>query len=390
MRSRDLILVTILVIVALLAGILVGPYLGATQSPQYTTLYTPIYRTQIVTETRTEIVTTPLYQVQTTTIVQTYVSEWPLRITDALGREVVIDKPPTRIVSTAPSITEILGFLGLVDKIVGVDSYSNYPPEVLELVKAGRIAVVGGPWTLDVEKIIGLKPDIVFMCRGVTPQETSFAPKLESVGVKTFFLRCDLARDQYDLYEDIRAIGIIAGVRDAAANLIERIQANISSVQAKIASANASRVRVLILIGPPTWGLWTGGGDTFMGWLIRTAGGSNIADRFRGWVQLSYEDVLQADPQVIIVLAHGSAETVNDIKNSLANSPITRTTAWKNGDVYVITGVVADTFQRPSPRLVDALNILAKILHPEIFGRFESADVIKILLIARIILVGVV
>lgn len=88
-------------------------------------------------------------------------------LTDALGREVRFSEAPKRVVSTLPSITEFLFVLGLGDKVVGVDSYSNWPPEVLELVKQGKIAVVGGPWTLDVEKIASLKPDLVLMGKGV-------------------------------------------------------------------------------------------------------------------------------------------------------------------------------------------------------------------------------
>jgi len=203
-------------------------------------------------------------------------------LSDALGRELRFSEAPRRVVSTLPSITEFLFALGLGDKVVGVDSYSNWPPEVLELVKQGKITVVGGPWTLDVEKIASLKPDLVLMGKGVGPQMTQFAPKLEEKGMKTFFLISNAAKDQYDIFTDIRTLGKIFGVDQRAAEVIENIQQRINNVTSKLAGVT-KKPKVLQLAGPPSWGLYSAGGDTFIGWLITTAGGENIASKYRGW-----------------------------------------------------------------------------------------------------------
>jgi iron complex transport system substrate-binding protein len=149
------------------------------------TVYTTATVTKPITLPTTVITTT------TTPVITTITTPWPKTVIDALGREIRFDESPKRIVSTIPSITEHLFVLGLGDRVVGVDKYSNWPSEVARLVEQGKIAVVGGPWTLDVEKIVALKPDLVLMCRGAKPQETQFAPKLEEMGVKTFFLRCE-------------------------------------------------------------------------------------------------------------------------------------------------------------------------------------------------------
>jgi iron complex transport system substrate-binding protein len=295
-------------------------------------------------------------------------------LSDALGREVRLSEVPKRVVSTLPSITEFLFVLGLGDKVVGVDSYSNWPPEVLELVKQGKIAVVGGPWTLDVEKIASLKPDLVLMGKGVGPQMTQFAPKLEEKGIKTFFLISNTAKDQYDIFTDIRTLGKIFGVEQRAAEVIESIQQRINNATSKLASVT-KKPKVLQLAGPPSWGLYSAGGDTFIGWLITTAGGENIASKYGGWPKLSYEDILSNNPEVIMVTVMNVDP--KKVIEEISQTPLTNTIAWKSGRVYVLTGEADDLICRPGPRIADALEMIAQIIHPEIFGEVKRHDVVK-------------
>jgi iron complex transport system substrate-binding protein len=295
-------------------------------------------------------------------------------LSDALGRELRFSEVPRRVVSTLPSITEFLFVLGLGDKVVGVDSYSNWPPEVLELVKQGKITVVGGPWTLDVEKIASLKPDLVLMGKGVGPQMTQFAPKLEEKGMKTFFLISNAAKDQYDIFTDIRTLGKIFGVDQRAAEVIENIQQRINNVTSKLAGVT-KKPKVLQLAGPPSWGLYSAGGDTFIGWLITTAGGENIASKYRGWPMLSYEDILSNNPDVIVITVMNVDP--KKVIEEISQTPLTNTIAWKGGRVYVLTGEADDMISRPGPRIADALEMLAQIIHPEVFGEVKRHDVVK-------------
>jgi iron complex transport system substrate-binding protein len=295
-------------------------------------------------------------------------------LSDALGRELRFSEVPRRVVSTLPSITELLFVLGLGDKVVGVDSYSNWPPEVLELVKQGKIAVVGGPWTLDVEKIASLKPDLVLMGKGVGPQVAQFAPKLEEKGMKTFFLISNAAKDQYDIFTDIRTLGKIFGVEQRAAEVIENIQQRINNVTSKLASVT-KKPKVLQLAGPPSWGLYSAGGDTFIGWLITTAGGENIASKYRGWPKLSYEDILSNNPDVIVITVMNVDP--KKVIEEISQTPLANTIAWKGGRVYVLTGEADDMISRPGPRIADALEMLAQIIHPEVFGEVKRHDVVK-------------
>jgi len=296
-------------------------------------------------------------------------------LSDALGREVRFSEIPKRVVSTLPSITELLFVLGLGDKVVGVDSYSSWPPEVLELEKQGKIAVVGGPWTLDVEKITSLEPDLVLMGKGVGPQVTQFAPKLEEKGIKTFFLISNAAKDQYDIFTDIRTLGKIFGVEQRAAEVIENIQQRINNVTSKLASVT-KKPKVLQLAGPPSWGLYSAGGDTFIGWLITAAGGENIASKYRGWPKLSYEDILSNNPDVIVITVMNVDP--KEVIEEISQTPLTNTTAWKGGRVYVLTGEADNMISRPGPRIADALEMIAQIIHPEVFGEVKRHDVVKI------------
>jgi len=330
--------------------------------------YVPIYTT--VSETKI------LNQTITTSYVVTTKLEWPRALTDALGRRIEISKPPERIVSTIPSITEELVALGLLNKIVGVDSYSNYPPIINDLKKNGSVADVGGPWTLDIEKIISLRPDIVFMCRGVKPQETQFAPKLEERGIKTFFLICDAAKSQYDVYTDLRLIALATGSEKNVDSVIENIQKTIDKVTNTLSRYNLSKPKVLILLGPPSWGLWSAGGDTFINWMITTAGGVNIASRYSGWPMLDKEYIISQNPDLILVTVHGLDP--KKVIDEISNDPVLKDTkAAKNNKIFVITGEAGDALLRPGPRIGLAVETLAKIFYPEIFGSPSSSDIVS-------------
>ena len=143
----------------------------------YATLTTSVEKPMTITSTTVVTVTSQVTVVASTTTTVPVVTTKTITITphrvtvvDALGRIVELHEVPKRVVSLAPSITEILWALGLGSYVVGVDEYSNYPQEVVELVKEGKITTVGGYWNPDIEKIVMLKPDLVLADAGVQPQ----------------------------------------------------------------------------------------------------------------------------------------------------------------------------------------------------------------------------
>jgi len=374
------------IVIALILGVIIG-YLPPAIAPKPTVTVTQLGTVTVyTTATVTQPITLPTTVITTIITPQTIPQTWPRTVLDALGREIRFDEPPKRIVSTIPSITEHLFVLGLGDRVVGVDKYSNWPSEVTRLVEQGKIAVVGGPWTLDVEKIVALKPDLVLMCRGAKPQETQFAPKLEEMGVKTFFLRCNAAKDQYDIYADIRTISTIFGIEQKAEEVINSIQQKIDSITQRLTNVT-KKPKVLQLAGPPSWGLYSTGGDTFIHWLITTAGGINIASQYSGWPRLSYEYILSQDPEIIIVAVHDVDP--KRIFEEIVQTPLTNTTAWKTGRVYVLLDEADDMISRPGPRIADALTLIAKVIHPEVFGEAQRPDVVKLSSLTPVVQIAV-
>ena len=400
------------IIIALIVGIGIGyaVLIGAVK-PVTTTITVPKTVTTTSTQTLVKTTTIPTTTVTTATLVSTIVTTTtyektitspttsvttitkPVTLTitsivnktvtktliykvvyDALGRLITFNRTPERIVCLAPSITEIVFALGLGDKVVGVDDYSNYPQEVNELVKEGRIQRVGGYWTPDFEKIAELKPDLVLA--SVSPH-AKMLDKFRELGLNVIFLKSNTARNAYDIYQDIMLVASIFNVEDKARKLIDDIQSTIDNVIQTLAKANATPVKTLIILGPPSWGLWTTGGDTFIDYVITTSGGVNIASKYSGWVKLDYEEVLAQDPEVIIVSIMGTREDAEKIFNDIANSPLNQTTAFKNERVYVFIGEADDVLMRPGPRISTAIKMLSQVLHPEVFGEINRSDVIK-------------
>ncbi|MEM1961345.1 MAG: ABC transporter substrate-binding protein [Sulfolobales archaeon] len=346
MVARNVALTLVVALMMLAAGFGVGTYLaGGTAT------------TAIITEIKT---TTVVFTERLTELTTVVMPEARISVVDALGREITFDKPPTRVVSLAPSITEMLFALGLQDRVVGVTSHCNYPPEVQQLVSKGEIAIIGGFWTPDLEKIVSLKPDLVIGSAGTLPH-LKLKESLEQVGIKVFYTRA--ASDKYDVYSDIRALAKIFRVERVAEELINRIEADIKSVETSI--PKDEKPKVLVLLGPPAWGLYSAGGNTFMGWLIRTAGGVNIADKFTGWPVLDYDFILLHDPDVIIISAMGLNYTT--LSKEIGETPLALTKAFKNGKVYLVDQEANDILVRPGPRLGLAVRMLASILFPDIF-----------------------
>lgn len=352
-HGRSIAVVVVVAVVMLLAGIAIGMAISPGGSTQIaTTIHVPI--TQVVTSTRPA----------------------QISVIDALGREVVFDGVPKRVVSLAPSVTEILFALGLGDRVVGVTSFCNYPPEVPRLVSEGRISVIGGFWNPDSEKVVSLKPDLVIGSAGTRPH-LQLKDLLEEAGIKVVYVYGNDAGSLYDVVRDIRTIARIFGVEDAAEKLIKEIEGEIGSVTITIANATRGSAgpKVLLLLGPPAFGLYSAGGDTFIGWIISAAGGVNIAGKFSGWPVLDYEYILSNDPDIIVVSAMGTNYT--ELIKEIGSTPLAETKAYREGRVYLVDQEANDVLMRPGPRIASAVKLMASIIHPELFGEPETPVVYR-------------
>ncbi len=291
---------------------------------------------------------------------------YPLTLTDALGRQVTIPYKPQRIVSTAPSITEILFLVGAGSNVVGVDKFSNYPPIVKELVRNGTIKVVGGFSTLNIEAILMLKPDIVFMTTGV---QERYAKELAGMGITVFVLP---TRDMSDVFSDILTVGLITGHFDKALKVVEEMRNIITSTRLKVEEylnkTGGKPVKVYYEIYPD---YWTVGRTSFINDIIMLAGGVNIFENeTSSYFVASPEAVIAANPDVILMnYNYGYFGTVNNlIKRITSREGWANITAIKDGRVYVFSGVAEDIMVRPGPRAALAIALMARVLYPQAFG----------------------
>jgi iron complex transport system substrate-binding protein len=283
--------------------------------------------------------------------------QFPMTVTDDLGRTVVINKLPERIVSLAPSNTEIIYALGLEDKLVGTTDYDDYP----EAAKSKpRVANYTTP---DLEKVVAVQPDLII---AEAIHEKTALPAIEHLGLTVIVTS---AHSMDTILYDIKMIGDINGKSRAADELVASLNARIQAVTSKTDTLTPEqRPRVLYVIWHDP--IWTMGGNTFTDDLIRMAGGVNIfSTDFTESRVVSLESILEKDPQVILV--SGMATGGDLIYNSIMkDSRLSCVSAMRNNRVYKISD--ANLTERPGPRVVDGLEEVAKLLHPEIFGTVNS------------------
>lgn len=273
----------------------------------------------------------------------------PGTFTDDLGREVSIEKVPQRIISLAPSNTEILFALGLADRVVGVTRYCNYPEE------AKQKEQIGGFADPDPEKIIALKPDLI-LASGTL--QKSLVIELEERGQTVFWL---YPRTVKDILESFVRIGEITGSSATAQQLKERIEERIKTVEERVKDIpEQERPTVFRVMGldPPA----TIGGESFQTDEYWIAGGKNIfADTDKNYFQLDLETLLKLDPDIIVICGEDEEEAKARVKNQEGWGDLT---AVKADRIVVIS---CDLICRPSPRIGQTIEQLAREFHPERF-----------------------
>ena len=273
-------------------------------------------------------------------------ASFPLTITDDAGRQVTVEQEPLRIVSLAPSNTEILFALGLGDKVVGVTTYCDYPEEAKAKPKIGSLISV------DYETLLASAPDLIL---ATTTQAKRIVPELEGKGLAVVVID---PTNLEDVLAKIRLVGRLTGRPDEAQALVEKMDARVRETQARLATAKTSpRVfwevtRELISPGP----------SSFIGDMIVRAGGTNIvADTSIKWPRLSQEVIIASDPEVIIVGDHAEQVTPAEI----AARPGWQTiSAVKAGRMVPVDPNVVN---RAGPRIVDGFELVARAIHPEVF-----------------------
>jgi len=279
-------------------------------------------------------------------------TSFPLEITDQAGKVVRVDRLPEKIVSLAPSNTEIVYALELQDKLVGVTEYCDYPEAAQQKPK------IGGFSNVDIEKVVAIEPDLVL---AANMHKDEITPELERLGITVLTID---PKTIDDVLQAIDLVGIAMGHREAAASVTAEMGNRIEAVTRKTAElSDAQRMRVLYLVWHDP--LMTVTSITRIHEMITKAGGINIAADLGGdYPTISLEAVLMADPQVIIAgSGHGSGQDL-PFQFALTEPRLAEVEARLRNRIYEID---ADLTSRAGPRIVQGLEKLAEFIHPGLF-----------------------
>lgn len=269
-------------------------------------------------------------------------TQYPLTVTDNLGRTVVIKSEPKRIIAMLPSHTETLLALGAGDKLIAIDRYSTYPKAVTD-----KIPKVGSAYQPDLEKILALKPDLILADESASSR---LVEKLANLGLTVYG---GAGRSYNEVFEKISVVGKMINKEQAATRLVTNMRRDLSALEKQVAGLPKRSVYLELDAGP-----YSVGPDSFTGVLIRRAGGQTIIPAALGnFPKIDPELIVKANPQVIIGVSLDEAQKRpgwNDLR------------AVKTQQVYLPVGEERDVLRRPGPRMVDALRELIRWIHPEV------------------------
>ena len=276
----------------------------------------------------------------------------PITLVDSLNRTVTLQRPAQRVVSLAPSNTELLYEVGAGAQVVGRDDFSDFPAEARALPRVG-----GSQGNYDLEAIAALKPDLVLAAQINTPE---LVHSLENMGLSVFYL--NNPEHMVGLYENLRSVGALTGKTDQAAALVESLELRIKAIIDKLPSITTHYKVYYELDATDPAKPFTAGPGSYVHILLETAGDKNIGAALNSpFGLISAEEVIKQNPDFILLGDTAYGVTVESVRQRPGWSAIN---AVKNNRVFVFDN---DIVSRPTARIVDAIEILAGIIHPEVF-----------------------
>ena len=273
-------------------------------------------------------------------------------ITDQLGRHVTVPDKPQRVVSLAPSITEIVFALDQGHRLQGVTTYSDFPPEAVKLPKVGSYV------HLDLEKIVALKPDLCIAIKDGNPRV--IAQRLESLKIPVYAVD---PNNLETIMKTVLEIGTLLNAKGRANQLVQNMDLRIQKVKSLVAKAT-HRPRVFFQIGVTP--IVSVGTRTFIHELIVKAGGTNLAAGPVPYPRFSREKVLALSPEIIIITSMARSAIFEKVKAEWGKWP--NMPAVQNRRIFVED---SNFFDRPTPRLVDGLELLTRLIHPELIDKIQ-------------------
>jgi len=267
-----------------------------------------------------------------------------IEITDDFGKVITLEKPAEKIVSLAPSHTEILFAIGAGEKVVGVTTADDYPEEVKSIEKVGGF----DGWNL--EMILALEPDLVLNYGQGNEEDNK---RLEEAGIVVASFMPETIEE---VFTTIEKIGVLTGCSEKANEVIADMKAERDEIVAKVKDLGTKRVFYEVYNDP----LMTAGPGSFIDELINLAGGENIAkDADSPYPQYDVEKLIEKNPEVYLI-PNDSTTTLETLK---ARPGFENIDAIKNSQVYLLD---ANIVSRPGPRIIQGLTEIAKAIHPEI------------------------
>lgn len=270
-------------------------------------------------------------------------------VTDETGRRVAVPAKVRRIVSLAPDLTETIYALGAQDRLVGDTSYCDYPPE------AQTKAHVGTPLGPSLEAIVALKPDLILATTSINRRETVAA--LERLGLSVY------ATNPHSVEGSLAAIRRLSDLIGTGAQgeaLVARLQARLDALHTELGGRARRRVLFVVWEDP----LISIGQNTFIDDALRWAGAESVVRTKQDWPKLGFEEVVRLQPEYLVFASSHEDSGGGSLSELRARAAWRDLEAVKQGHVAVIS----EAIDRPSPRLVDAIEQLARQLHPDAFA----------------------
>jgi iron complex transport system substrate-binding protein len=272
--------------------------------------------------------------------------------TDELGRAVRIVYPPRRIVSLAPNLTETLYALGVEDRVAAVTNYCDYPPAARAKPR------VGGAINPSLEAIVAAEPDLVLLTWHHNRRETAEA--LDGLRLPYYVVRPQTVEG---IIASVERLGTLTGSARTA-EVVAEMRARLEALETRLAGRTPRRVLFVVWDEP----LISIGPLTFLADALRRAGAVSVVETRQDWPRLSLEEILRLQPDFLIFASNHSA-SLPELARTLAERPgWRRLRAVETGHI----ALVSDAINRPAPRMLEAVEALARTLHPDAFEECET------------------
>jgi iron complex transport system substrate-binding protein len=276
-------------------------------------------------------------------------------VVDQAGRTVRVPQFPSRIVSLAPSLTETLYALGVQDRLVGDTDFCDYPLDAQKKKK------VGGIINPNLEEIAALHPDLVLVTKEINRLETVRA--LDALGIPAYATH---ARNVDDILSTTQTLAALLGVSEAGKSLAEDLQARLAALHARLEALPPSRVLFVVWTHP----LISVGKNTFIADALRKADAASIVDATQDWPQMNLEEVVRLQPEYLVFSASEADSAARDFE------AVSVLPGWELLEAVRKHrfAVISDAVNRPAPRIVSAIEDLARQLHPAAFQESPAPD----------------